>query len=189
MNLALKKSILKWALVTLVLILMIGCSRNSSPANGDQNQKTTTTSGQQNTTSDNSNPASSSSTSSVASKSIVYKNTQYGFSFNLPASWSGYSIITSQWEGIGGSNGSTVVETGPIISIRDPKWTEKNPRQDIPIMVFTLNQWNSLKQEVFHIGAAPWTQLNWVETIITCLHFLHDTTMLIYRDLRMWKIF
>ena len=155
MNLVLKKSILKWALVTLVLILMIGCSRNSSPTNGDQNQKTTTTSGQQNTTSDNSNPSSSSSTSSDASTSIVYKNTQYGFSFNLPASWSGYSIITSQWEGIGGSNGSTVVETGPIISIRDPKWTEKNPRQDIPIMVFTLNQWNALKQEVFHIGAAP----------------------------------
>jgi len=153
MNLALKKSILKWAIVTLALILIMGCSRNSSPTGGNQHQKNTTTSGQQNATSNNSTP--SSSTSSDASKSIVYKNTKYGFSFKLPASWRGYSIITSQWEGIANENGSTVDETGPIISIRNPKWTKETPRQDIPIMVFTFNQWNSLKQGVFHIGAAP----------------------------------
>jgi hypothetical protein len=157
MNLALKKSLLTWALVTLALIPMIGCSRNSSPSNRNQNQKTTTTSGQQNTTSNNSTSSSSISASSDASKLIVYKNTQYGFSFKLPANWSGYTIITTQWEGVanGNLNGSTLAETGPIISIRDPKWTKNTPRQDIPIMVFTLSQWNSLKQEQFHIGAAP----------------------------------
>ena len=89
-------------------------------------------------------------TSPDAPNSIVYSNTQYGFSFKLPSSWKGYTIVTSQWEGIA-SNGGTAVETGPIISIRDPKWTKETPRQDIPIMVFTLNQWNALKQEVFHI--------------------------------------
>ena len=87
MNLALKKSILKGALITLALFLIMGCSRNNSPTGGNQNQKTTTTSGQQNTTSNNSTPSSSTSTSSDASKSIVYKNTKYGFSFKLPASW------------------------------------------------------------------------------------------------------
>ncbi|WP_338448491.1 hypothetical protein R4Z09_19995 [Niallia oryzisoli] len=156
MNVALKKTILKWALVTSVLFLIIGCSRNSNPTSGNQDQENPTTSERQNTTSDKPDP--SSSASSDASKSIVYQNTQYGFSFNLPLSWSGYSIITDQWEGIaanGGPSGSTVVETGPILSIRDPKWTKETPRQDIPIMVFTLNQWNSLKQEEFHIGAAP----------------------------------
>jgi hypothetical protein len=155
MNLALKKSIFKWTLVTLTFILIMGCSRNSSPTAGDQNQKNTNTSGQQNNTPNHSTPSSSTSTSSDESTSIVYKNAKYGFSFKLPASWRGYSIIDSQWEGIDNENGGTVDETGPIISIRDPKWTKDTPRQDIPIMVFTLNQWNSLKQGVFHIGAAP----------------------------------
>ena len=27
--------------------------------------------------------------------------------------------------------------------------------QDIPVMIFTLNQWEDLWQEKFHIGAAP----------------------------------
>jgi hypothetical protein len=42
-----------------------------------------------------------------------------------------------------------------MISIRHPQWTAKNPRQDIPIMIFTITQWDSLQQEKFHIGAAP----------------------------------
>ena len=32
---------------------------------------------------------------------IIYTNTQYGFSFSLPDSWEGYSLITSEWEGNG----------------------------------------------------------------------------------------
>ncbi|MDP1086626.1 hypothetical protein Q6245_30140, partial [Klebsiella pneumoniae] len=43
----------------------------------------------------------------------------------------------------------------PMISIRHPDWTSQNPRQDIPIMIFTLAQWNMLQQDEFHIGAAP----------------------------------
>jgi hypothetical protein len=87
----------------------------------------------------------------------VYSNTQYGFDFSLPESWKGYTIVNGKWEGlsIGGQNGEAIVETGPLISIRHPQWTTQSPRQDIPIMVFTINQWNSLQQEKFHIGAAP----------------------------------
>jgi hypothetical protein len=29
------------------------------------------------------------------------------------------------------------------------------PRQDIPIMIFTIEQWNMLQEDKFHIGAAP----------------------------------
>lgn len=89
--------------------------------------------------------------------SIVYEDTSYGFRFSLPKSWKGYTIVSNQWEGLslGDSNGEKVIETGPMISIRHPEWTEENPRQDIPIMIFTLAQWNSLQQEGFHIGAAP----------------------------------
>ena len=93
--------------------------------------------------------------SSTDANSIVYQNTQYGFSFKLPVSWKGYSIVNSLWEGQASQQSSQVVETGPIISIRDPKWTAQTPRQDIPIMVFTHDQWNSLQKDVFHIGAAP----------------------------------
>ncbi len=90
-------------------------------------------------------------------QSIEYRNTQYGFSFSLPASWSGYSIITTKWEGYvpESPQGDVIIEEGPMVSIRRPQWTSQNPRQDIPIMVFTLSQWDLLQQDKFHIGAAP----------------------------------
>lgn len=91
-----------------------------------------------------------------APASIEYKDSQYGFNFSLPLSWQGYSIIISQWEGYtSGQQGDVPTEKGPLISIRHPKWTSQNPRQDIPILVFSLRQWNDLQQEKFHIGAAP----------------------------------
>jgi len=85
---------------------------------------------------------------------IIYTNTQYGFNFSLPISWQGYSIVVTKWEGnpIGSND---IIEQGPIISIRNPKWTSANPYQDIPIMVFMLAQWDSLQKDKFHIGAAP----------------------------------
>jgi hypothetical protein len=89
--------------------------------------------------------------------SIVYRNDRYGFNFSLPGSWKGYIIVFDKWEGLSleGSKRNKVVETGPIISIRHPRWTLKNPRQDIPIMIFTLTQWDLLQQKKFRIGAAP----------------------------------
>jgi hypothetical protein len=85
---------------------------------------------------------------------IEYRNSQYGFSFSLPESWKGYSIIEDRWEG-SALGGDVTVEQGPIILIRHPQWTSANPRQDIPIMIFSLNQWGSLQLGEFHIGAAP----------------------------------
>ena len=86
--------------------------------------------------------------------SIVYNNTQYGFRFTLPQSWNGYKIVKSEWDGVDSQSGKTI-DIGSIISIRHPLWTAQNPRQDIPIMIFTLAQWNALQQGKFHIGAAP----------------------------------
>ena len=132
-----KKATIKWAIVALSLILPVGCSSVKNPLipkSSSQNQ------------------AASSKTTN--SSSILYKNTQYGFNFILPKSWQDFSIINGIWEGNDIASGK-VTETGPKISIRHPQWTSKNPRQDIPIMVFTLDQWNLLQQEKFHIGAAP----------------------------------
>ncbi len=88
---------------------------------------------------------------------IIYKNTEYGFNFTLPESWKGYKIITGEWEGepIEESTADSGTITGPMISIRHPLWTSQNPRQDIPIMIFTAEQWKSLQKGEFHIGAAP----------------------------------
>lgn len=84
---------------------------------------------------------------------ITYINSEYGFSVNLPNTWQNYSILSDKWIGLN-LNG-TENETGNIIYIRHPKWSESNKRQDIPVMIFTDNQWNKLQNNEFHIGAAP----------------------------------
>ncbi len=88
---------------------------------------------------------------------VIYRNTDYGFTFTLPQSWKNYTIITGEWEGLAadGAAGEKAVRTGPEISIRHPEWTAETPRQDIPILIFTLAQWDELGQDKFHIGAAP----------------------------------
>jgi hypothetical protein len=87
----------------------------------------------------------------------AYVNTPYGFQFALPDSWKGYTVVTDKWEGraAGVSMEEAPMETGPMILIRHPEWTADKPRQDIPILVFTLAQWDALQQEKFHLGAAP----------------------------------
>lgn len=88
----------------------------------------------------------------------LYTNTVYGFYFDLPESWKGYSIINDVWEGRAYSpeqDEQVSVEQGPKISIRHPLWTEEDPRQDIPIMIFTIAQWNDLQEEKFFVSVAP----------------------------------
>lgn len=87
------------------------------------------------------------------SQNVVYSSS-YGFTFTLPASWKGYSIVPSAWQG-NAISGTSTVATGPFISIRNPLWTASKPYQDIPIMVFTLKQWDDMQRDKFHIGAAP----------------------------------
>ncbi len=98
----------------------------------------------------------SSTATKQAGTLIEYRNAQYGFCFSLPEGWRGYSIVPDQWRGdTSGPNGDLTVQRGPIISIRHPRWTSADPRQDIPIMVFTLAQWRSLQHERFIVSAAP----------------------------------
>lgn len=89
--------------------------------------------------------------------SVSYENKEYGFRFALPKSWEGYQIITDKWTGLSliAKNEGEISETGPFLSIRHPAWTSEVPRQDIPILIFTLTQWEALQREDFHIGAAP----------------------------------
>lgn len=87
-----------------------------------------------------------------APDAVLYKNTKYGFTFSLPEGWKGYSVVTEQWEASDAQKGS--VERGPVVYIRPPGWTKENPRQDIPIMVFTLTQWESVEHGDYFVGGA-----------------------------------
>jgi hypothetical protein len=92
---------------------------------------------------------------SSAAGSVIYTNTQFGFHFSLPKTWKGYSIITYEWEGGTGANATGT--KGPIIVIRHPRWTEAEPREDIPIMVFTHPEWNLIARDQGEliVSAAP----------------------------------
>ena len=46
-------------------------------------------------------------------------------------------------------------ETGPKLLIRNPQWTENVHYEDIPVLVFTIAQWNAYKAEDFAVSAAP----------------------------------
>jgi hypothetical protein len=93
-------------------------------------------------------------------KSVVYTNKKYGFRFSLPETWRGYSIRISEW---GGGDGRTYQPgeamppaiTGPLISIGNPLSTDSNPRQNIPIMVFTKAQWKLVEEGKLIVSAAP----------------------------------
>jgi len=87
---------------------------------------------------------------------ILYRNTDYGFSFTLPKSWEGYLIVNEEWKGISleGSSSGQITETGPKLLIRHPQWVPANPRQDIPVMVLTIAQWDLVQQEKLSVGAA-----------------------------------
>jgi hypothetical protein len=69
-------------------------------------------------------------------ESVLYTNKHFGFAFTLPNSWKGFSILVSDWSGFD-SRDNEMKEHGPEFTIRHPLWTEADPRQDIPIMVFT----------------------------------------------------
>jgi beta-lactamase regulating signal transducer with metallopeptidase domain len=148
-----KKTTIKWAITAISLILLVGCSSINSPLSPTSSSQNNTASKASNQPYNKTNTSTSSS-AVTNSSSVVYNNTQYGFDFILPKSWQGFSIITGIWEGNNVTLGK-VTKTGPMISIRHPQWTSKNPRQDIPIMVFTLDQWNLLQQGKISIGAAP----------------------------------
>jgi hypothetical protein len=76
---------------------------------------------------------------------VVYINRKYGFRFYLPRSWAGYTILED----------TSNANSGNEIRIRHPLWTEENPREDIPIWIFTRQQWREIEQEKLIVTAAP----------------------------------
>jgi hypothetical protein len=75
-----------------------------------------------------------------AGGTVVYLNREYGFWFSLPQSWKGFRVLACQWRGANAARHGQE-ESGPLLVIRHPLYTEEDPREDIPIMVFTTKQW------------------------------------------------
>lgn len=90
----------------------------------------------------------------ASSTSIVYSNSDYGFNLSLPENWKGYSVVESSWKG-NPLTATGTKQTGAKLLIRNPKWTSALPYEDIPVMIFTLAQWNSYIAEDFSVSAAP----------------------------------
>lgn len=137
-----------------ILIIPFNEERPSSPDSNEQGQQSTEHPPiDENKVDDNKDPLDQNEPDDKVTDTILYENTEYGFNFELPKSWEGYKIVSDSWEGI--STDQQIIESGQILSIRHPEWTEEKPKQDIPIMIFTLDQWSLLEKGEFHIGAAP----------------------------------
>jgi hypothetical protein len=137
-----------------ILIIPLNEERPSSPDSNEQGQQSKDHPPiDENKVDDNKDPLDQNEPDDKVTDTILYKNIEYGFNFELPKSWEGYKIVSDSWEGL--SPNQQIIENGQILSIRHPEWTKEKPKQDIPVMIFTLDQWSLLEKGEFHIGAAP----------------------------------
>lgn len=88
-------------------------------------------------------PSPSVSSAAPAHDPSDYLNIDYGLFVALPDEWTGHGVTIFEWsaEDVTSSASDRTVAKGPLIHIVDPAVAGGNPRQDIPIMVFTLEQW------------------------------------------------
>lgn len=75
-----------------------------------------------------------------AGNTVLSVNRAYGFWFSLPQSWKGFRVLACRWSGANAARHGEE-ETGPLLFIRHPLYTEEDPRMDIPIMIYTKKQW------------------------------------------------
>lgn len=78
-------------------------------------------------------------------KFIIYKNDIYGFSLKLPLNWKGYTVVESD------------IDKGKKITIQYPPSISEVPHMDIPILIYTQEQWHTWELNNFegYQTAAP----------------------------------
>ncbi|HZI31440.1 MAG TPA: hypothetical protein VFF11_03805 [Candidatus Binatia bacterium] len=87
------------------------------------------------------------STIQPSKEPVLYHNAKYDFTFSLPSDWRDYSVSIQQLEDENYSpaeDKQIVVGHTPMITLRHPQWRADAPYQDIPILIFTRAQWDSL---------------------------------------------
>ncbi len=94
------------------------------------------------------------STDENGAQATVYRNDEYGLQVKLPDSWKGFTVVTGTREIRNVASGD-IDGTAPTISIRHPLWTQAVPRQDIPIDIYTPEQWAGITSEQYAVSAAP----------------------------------
>lgn len=153
-----------WIIICIAVIAVVAVfvytrtAGNSAAPESTQTESSAVTSAVESTPESSAQSTVESSTSIPDTQTkIVYTNNEYGFSVSLPKDFEGYSIVKEDWQGTDLKNTGGAARTfqGPQLSIRDPRWTQQTPRQDIPIMIFTAEQWKQLQSEEFSVGAAP----------------------------------
>lgn len=89
-----------------------------------------------------------------------YRNLEYGFILALPESWRGFSATEKKWTGNWHYPKSIATDEvrGPLIVIDHPRFYEV--AQEIPVMIFTREQWNSVIEHgvgkpFLSVSAAP----------------------------------
>ena len=86
--------------------------------------------------------------------SVEYANADFGFCAQFPAGWRDFSITTGHWSSEPPGQAHSI--TGPIVRIRHPQWTSRDPREDVPILVFTRAQWRSVQGGRLAVSTAPY---------------------------------
>ncbi|TRZ50943.1 hypothetical protein D4R99_05140, partial [bacterium] len=72
---------------------------------------------------------------------IIYKNDEYGFMLSLNGKWQNYTVTND------------AITYGQKIVIRHPQWTKTNPYEDIPILIYPIDQWK--KWEINNFEGYP----------------------------------
>ena len=93
------------------------------------------------------------------SEEQTYRNNLFGFSIDLPESWSGYTVnqIKDDIYDISGKTtaNNSVIDSFQLIELHHPLESADNPREVMPIMIFTPTQWAHIQNEEWSVGAAP----------------------------------
>jgi hypothetical protein len=90
----------------------------------------------------------------VVEQAVKYQNDTFGFSIELPGNWQGYTVNHIKEDiydtgKVTANNG--VVDSFQIIELHHPLETAENPREVMPVMVFTPEQWEHIQKEEWSV--------------------------------------
>ena len=90
-------------------------------------------------------PVATSTATSTASSTVMYSNTDFGFSLELPKSWEGYKLATG------------TVKFGQTITITPKSSVDEATREFMPILIYPIAQWKKWEKNNFedYPTAAP----------------------------------
>ena len=81
----------------------------------------------------------------TASTTLLYENTDFGFSLRLPASWDGYKVATG------------TVQYGRTVTITPPSSINEATREFVPVLIYPIDKWTEWEKNNFegYPTAAP----------------------------------